>query len=242
MLTIRKSSERGHFNHGWLDTYHTFSFGEYHDPAHMGFRSLRVINEDRVAPGMGFGMHPHRDMEIVTWVLGGALQHKDSLGNGEVLRPGEIQRMSAGTGIRHSEFNPSPTEPVHLLQIWIMPERAGLAPSYEQRAVAPAAAAAGQPAGAGRALQLIVSPPRGGGVVTIQQDASILLARLSAGESARHALASGRAAWVQVMRGGLTVNGQPLDAGDGAALEREAALDVLGAAGTGGEALFFDLA
>src|SRR6266550_4570151 len=171
MFSIRKSSDRGHFDHGWLNTYHTFSFADYYDPAHMGFRSLRVINEDRVAPGAGFGMHGHRDMEIVTCVLSGALEHKDSLGHGEVLRPGEFQHMSAGRGIRHSEFNPSATEPVHLYQIWLLPRESGLEPSYAQKAFDPAHRT-------GR-WQLVASPNGADGSLKIQQDARIYLANIA---------------------------------------------------------------
>lgn len=213
MPQIRRSAERGHFNHGWLDTYHTFSFADYYDPQHIGFRSLRVMNEDRVAPSQGFGMHGHRDMEIVTYVLEGALEHKDSLGNGDVLRPGEFQRMTAGTGIRHSEFNPSATEPVHLYQIWIMPERNGLPPGYEQRPI--------EVAKSENRLLLVASPDGRDGSLTIRQDARLYLARLDAGKAVPHDIQPGRAAWVQVLRGGVTVNGQALTAGDGAALEGE---------------------
>src|SRR5947208_2815335 len=171
MFHLRQAAERGHFNHGWLDTYHTFSFGDYYDPTHMGFRALRVINEDRVAPGQGFGMHGHRDMEIVTIVLEGALEHRDSLGNGEVLRPGELQRMSAGTGIRHSEFNPSPTEPVHLYQIWLWPRAQGLTPSYEQKPF--------DSKQKRDRLQLVAAPDGRDGSLTIHQDAELYLGALS---------------------------------------------------------------
>src|SRR4051812_1049428 len=180
MLQLRRANERGHANHGWLDTYHTFSFASYHDPRHMGFRALRVMNEDRVAPGEGFGMHAHQDMEIVTCVLEGALEHKDSLGNGEVLRPGELQRMSAGTGIRHSEFNPSKTEPVHLYQIWLHPSQKGMKPSYEQKAF--------PDAGQHNQLQLIASPDGAGGALTIHTDAQIYRARLENGLGVTHTL------------------------------------------------------
>ena len=193
MLTIRKAADRGHFDHGWLDTYHTFSFADYYDAAWMGFRSLRVMNEDRVAPGGGFGMHGHRDMEIVTIVLSGALEHKDSLGNGEVLRPGEFQRMTAGTGIRHSEFNPSTSEPVHLYQIWLLPRTTGLTPSYEQKPFD----AAGR---AGR-WQLVASPDGAEGSLSIQQDARIYLANLDAETQLEYKLHSGRQGWLQVLRG-----------------------------------------
>jgi len=231
MLSIRKSADRGHFSHGWLDTYHTFSFADYYNPQQMGFRSLRVINEDRVAPGSGFGMHGHRDMEIVTLVLSGALAHKDSLGNGEALRPGELQRMTAGRGIRHSEFNPSQTESVHLYQIWLMPRAAGLAPSYEQKAFDPAERA-------GR-WQLVASPTGESGSLTIQQDARILLADLTAGQELAYEIPAGRHAWLQVLRGAVVVNGTPLAESDAAALSEEPQLK-LRAAGPA-EVMLFDL-
>ena len=230
MLQIRKANERGHFDHGWLDTYHTFSFANYYDPAHVGFRSLRVINEDHVAPGQGFGMHAHRDMEIVTLVLEGALEHRDSLGNGEVLRPGELQHMSAGTGIRHSEFNPSPTDPVHLYQIWLKPAQKGLTPSYEQKAFAPAQ----------DRLNLVASPDGRAGSLHVHQDAEIYLASLAVGAVAPHMLRSGGAAWLQVLRGDVTLNGQPLKAGDGVAVSDESALAIR--ADSAAEILLFDLA
>ena len=231
MLTIRKSADRGHFNHGWLDTYHTFSFGDYYDPSQMGFRALRVINEDRVAPGGGFGMHGHRDMEIVTLVLSGALAHQDSLGHGESLRPGELQRMTAGRGIRHSEFNASPSEPVHLYQIWLTPRAAGLEPSYEQKAFDPAERY-------GR-WQLVASPTGEGGSLTIQQDARILLANLAAGEELAYKLAPGRHAWLQVLRGSLRVNDSPLATSDAAALSGEPAVSLRATTAT--EVMLFDL-
>ena len=231
MLSIRKSADRGHFSHGWLDTYHTFSFADYYNPQQMGFRSLRVINEDRVAPGSGFGMHGHRDMEIVTLVLSGALAHKDSLGNGEALRPGELQRMTAGRGIRHSEFNPSQNESVHLYQIWLMPRAAGLAPSYEQKAFDPAERA-------GR-WQLVASPTGESGSLTIQQDARILLADLTAGQELAYEIPAGRHAWLQVLRGAVVVNGTPLAESDAAALSEEPQLK-LRAAGPA-EVMLFDL-
>ena len=232
MITVRPSDERGHFDFGWLDTRHTLSFGDYHDPAHMGFRSLRVINEDRVAPARGFGMHPHRNMEIVTYVLDGALQHKDSMGNGEVLRPGEVQRMSAGTGILHSEFNPSPTEPVHLLQIWLLPESAGIEPSYEQRDFSDQLNKHG--------LTLIASPDGRDGSVSIHQDAKIYAARLPADEGIEHEIDPGRHAWLQIIRGGVDVNGQALHEGDAAAISDETSLAVR--AHGDAEVLLFDLA
>ncbi len=232
MMHIRRAEERGRYDYGWLDTAHTFSFNTYLDPEHMGFRALRVINEDRVQPGEGFGMHGHRDMEIVTVVLEGALEHKDSLGSGSVIRPGRVQRMTAGRGIRHSEFNPSPTEPVHLYQIWILPEEEGLAPSYEERTFDPAE----RP---GR-LRLIASRTGEDGSLTIHQDARLYQASLRPGDSLAHELKPGRHAWVQVLRGGARVNGERLKAGDGAALSGEARLTL---AGDGdGEVLVFDLA
>ena len=232
MVTIRRAHERGHFDHGWLNTYHTFSFADYHDPQHMAFRSLRVMNEDVVAPGQGFGMHGHRDMEIVTLVLAGSLEHKDSMGNGEVLRPGEFQRMTAGTGVMHSEFNPSATEPVHLYQIWLRPERPGLTPSYEQKAF---------PAdGKRNRLQLVASRAARDGSLLIHQDASIYLGELEAGKEVTHTLAPGRHAWLQVLRGNVTVNGQALKTSDGAAVSEEKELTLKTA--TGAEVMLFDLA
>jgi redox-sensitive bicupin YhaK (pirin superfamily) len=232
MIQVRKSHVRGHADHGWLDTYHTFSFADYHDEAHMGFRSLRVINEDRVAPGMGFGMHGHRDMEIVTYVLEGALEHKDSMGNGEVLRPGEFQRMSAGTGIRHSEFNPSPDKPVHLYQIWLLPLTKGIKPSYEQKNF---------PESEKRnTLRLVASPDGANGSLTIHQDARVYLATLHAGASVDHELASGRHAWLQVLRGEVNVNGTPLETSDGLAASKESRLTIVGAQLA--EIMLFDMA
>jgi redox-sensitive bicupin YhaK (pirin superfamily) len=232
MIRIRKAAERGHFDHGWLDTYHTFSFADYYDPAQVGFRSLRVINDDRVQPGEGFGMHGHRDMEIITYVLEGALEHRDSLGNGAVLRPGELQHMTAGTGVRHSEFNPSPSEPVHLYQIWLLPERRGLAPSYEQRPFAEAERR-------GR-LRLVASPDGEDGSLTIRQDARLYLSTLRAGEAVAHALSPGRHAWLQVLRGQVTLNGHRLNVGDGAAVSEEGRLEIGGQ--DDAEVLLFDLA
>jgi redox-sensitive bicupin YhaK (pirin superfamily) len=232
MLQIRHANERGHFDHGWLDTYHTFSFADYVDPAHMGFRSLRVINEDRVAPGQGFGMHGHRDMEIVTIVLEGALEHRDSLGNGEVLRPGELQRMSAGTGIRHSEFNPSATDAVHLYQIWLLPGARNLTPSYEQKAFPDSEKR--------NRLQLVASPDGRDGALTIHQDAELYLATLTDGASVTHPLRASRSAWLQVLRGNVAVNGESLAAGDGVAASAETALTIR--AESAAEILLFDLA
>lgn len=232
MLTVRPSNERGHAQHGWLDSRHTFSFAEYRDPDHMGFRALRVINEDRVEPGRGFGTHHHEDMEIVTYVLDGVLAHKDSLGNGAAIHPGEVQRMSAGTGIDHSEFNHSADHVVHFLQIWILPEKRGLAPGYEQRAF-PLRERSGE-------LLLVASRDGRDGSVTVHQDAEIHAGKLPAGTEAKHALRAGRHAWVQVARGALVVNGQPLAAGDGLAAsdERELVLRATEDA----EVLLFDLA
>jgi redox-sensitive bicupin YhaK (pirin superfamily) len=232
MIRIRRASERGHANHGWLDTYHTFSFADYYDPDHMGFRALRVINEDRVRPGQGFGTHGHRDMEIVTYVLEGALEHRDSLGNGSVLRAGELQRMTAGTGVRHSEFNPSPTETVHLYQIWLLPERQGLEPSYEQRPFA-------EEEKAGR-LRVVAAPDGRDGSLRIRQDASLYLASLSERQHVTHGLKPGRHAWLQVLRGAIEIDGRPLAAGDGAAVSDEEALTVTAARPS--EVLLFDLA
>jgi hypothetical protein len=229
---LRRSGERGHFDHGWLDTRHTFSFGDYHDPAHMGFRSLRVLNDDRVRPGAGFPTHSHRDMEIVTWVLDGALEHRDSLGNGSVIRPGEAQRLSAGTGITHSEFNHSASEPLHFLQIWILPAARGLPPGYEQRSF-PEADRRGR-------LRRIASPDGRDGSVTVRQDAEVFATLLSPGESARHELAPGRSAWVHVARGEIDLGGRILQAGDGAAASEEPGVEI--SARTDSEVLLFDLA
>jgi redox-sensitive bicupin YhaK (pirin superfamily) len=210
MITIRRSDERGHFDHGWLDTYHTFSFADYRDIKHVHFRALRVINEDRVAPGQGFGQHPHQDMEILTYVLSGALEHRDTLGNHGIIRPGELQYMAAGTGVEHSEFNPSSTEPVHLMQIWIIPERKGVTPHYEQRAF-PALSASG-------ALTLLASPDGTNGSIHINQDAFLWAAALSEGQEVEHAIAADRGAWIQVLRGSVELDGLTLDAGDGASV------------------------
>jgi redox-sensitive bicupin YhaK (pirin superfamily) len=232
MIAVRPAAERGHADHGWLDTRHTFSFASYHDPRHMGFRSLRVINEDRVKPGEGFGTHAHRDMEILTWVLEGALEHKDSMGNGSVIRPGDLQRMSAGTGVTHSEFNPSREEPVHFLQIWLLPRERGLPPGYEQKGF-PEEERRGR-------LRLIAAGDGRDGAVTIHQDADLWTALLEPGESVRHALAPGRYAWLHVARGAVSLNGSTLGAGDGAAVSDEAALEIAGAADA--EVMLFDLA
>jgi len=233
MLTIRKSAERGHVEHGWLDTFHTFSFADYHDPANMGFRALRVINEDRVAPRKGFGSHPHRDMEIVTYVLDGALEHRDSMGNGSVIRPGDVQRMTAGTGVVHSESNASPSEPVHLLQIWLLPERDGLEPGYEQKAFAEADKR-------GR-LRRIASRDGKDGSVVVHQDADLYAGVLGPQESVTHSLRPGRHAWLQVADGAVTIDGRTLEAGDGAAISAEREIRIAGGADRS-EVLLFDLA
>ena len=213
MMKIREAGDRGHFNFGWLDTYHTFSFGEYHDPQQMGFRSLRVMNEDRVQPGQGFGTHPHRDMEIITYVLEGALEHKDSIGNGSVIRPGEVQRMSAGTGVTHSEYNPSQEEWVHLFQIWILPEKKGMPPSYEQKKY-PDKEKKGQ-------FRLIASRKGRDGSVTIHQDAELYAALLDPGQEVHYQLPPGRHAWLQVARGAVSVNGKRLHQSDGVSVSDE---------------------
>jgi redox-sensitive bicupin YhaK (pirin superfamily) len=232
MITLRKAAERGHANHGWLDTYHTFSFASYRDPRHVHFRALRVMNEDVVAPGQGFGTHPHENMEIVTYVLEGALEHRDSMGNGEVLRPGEFQRMSAGTGITHSEFNPSTDAPVHLYQIWLFPERDGLPPSYEQKRF--------DEAERHNRLRQVASPDAADGSLLIHQDARIYLASLEAGKEVAYDLAPDRYAWLQVLRGAVTLNGKPLGTSDGAAIAEEQKLAV--AATSDAEVMLFDLA
>ena len=231
MLRLRRASDRGHADHGWLDTNYTFSFSDYYDPAHMGFRALRVMNEDRISPGQGFGTHGHRDMEIVTYVLEGALEHKDSMGNGETLRPGEFQRMSAGRGIRHSEFNPSETESVHLYQIWLLPKHMGAVPSYEQKAFDPSEQL-------GR-FRLVASPDGADGSLTIGQDASIALATIEPGASVAHEFATGRHGWLQVLRGRVEVNGQAAEAGDGLAVSEESRLAVTGVERA--EVMLFDL-
>ena len=232
MITVRPAAERGHFNHGWLDTYHSFSFADYWDPKHMGYRSLRVINEDKVAPHQGFGTHPHRDMEIITYVLEGKLEHKDSLGTGSVILPGDGQRMTAGSGIRHSEFNPSTTEPVHLLQIWIQPEKAALPPSYEQKSF-PEEEKRGK-------LRLIASRDASDGSVKINQDAKLYVTLLKPGEEVSHEFAAGRSGWLQIARGAVEVNGKKLIQGDGAAITGEKNLTIKGAQDA--EVLLFDLA
>jgi len=234
MITVRKSEDRGHFDHGWLDTRHTFSFAGYHDERFMGFRGLRVVNEDRVEAGQGFGRHGHRDMEILSYVLAGALAHEDSTGGGGVLRPGDVQRMSAGRGVMHSEFNGSKHEPVHFLQIWLLPGERGLAPSYEQRFFAE-----GERRGK---LRLVASPDQAEGSLALHADARVFASLLGDGEEVSLPLAPGRHAWVQVARGEVTVNGTALRAGDGAALSEEAEVVVRGVGKGPAELLLFDLA
>jgi redox-sensitive bicupin YhaK (pirin superfamily) len=232
MITPRPADERGHADHGWLDTHHTFSFANYHDPRFMGFRRLRVINEDRVAPGAGFGPHPHRDMEIISYVLEGELEHQDSLGVGSVIRHGEVQRMSAGTGIVHSEFNRSQTQPLHFLQIWIEPEAAGLEPGYEQQAIDPERAKG--------ALYLVGAPEGGNGAVTIHQDARLYMTLLAPGQEVTHSLHPSRHAWLQLAQGAVSLNGVPLKTSDGAAVSEESELVIR--ADEACELLLFDLA
>jgi quercetin 2,3-dioxygenase len=232
MITIRRAEDRGHADHGWLNTYHTFSFAGYYDRAHMGFRGLRVINEDRVQPGQGFGTHPHRDMEIISYVLEGGLQHRDSMGNGSIIRPGEVQRMSAGTGVTHSEFNASDSQVVHFLQIWLLPAERGIEPGYEQKGFLPAELD-------GR-LRLVASPDGRDGSVVIHADASLYAGRFEAGVRGELPLPAGRSAWVQVARGLARINGHDLTAGDGAALSEVASVEVEGVSGA--EVLVFNLA
>ena len=232
MIEVRRSRERGYADDGWLQTHHTFSFADYRDPRFMGFRSLRVINDDRIAPGAGFPTHPHQDMEIVSYVVEGALEHRDSMGTGSVIRPGEVQRMSAGSGVTHSEFNPSPAEGTRLLQIWILPERIGLEPSYEQKRFEDDERR-GQ-------LRLVASPDGRDGSLTLHQDAGILVALLEEGETVRHELRPGRGAWIQVVRGQIRVGDADLDEGDGASVERAGKIEIRGLAPA--ELLLFDLA
>jgi redox-sensitive bicupin YhaK (pirin superfamily) len=232
MINVRHAEERGTADFGWLDSRHTFSFGDYYDPEQMGFGPLRVINEDRVSPGQGFGTHGHRDMEIISYVLEGALEHKDSIGTGSVIRPGDVQVMSAGTGIRHSEFNHSKTEPVHFLQIWVVPDREGIAPRYEQKTF-PDADKRGR-------LRLVGSSDGRDGSVVIHQDVKLYAALLSAGEQVTQALRPGRKGWLQVARGAVVLNGHELGVGDGAAVEGEQVLTV-DAKTDGAEVLVFDL-
>lgn len=228
MITIRRAEDRGHADHGWLNTYHTFSFADYYEPEFMGFRSLRVINEDRVKPGVGFGTHAHRDMEIISFVLEGTLAHRDSMGTGSLIKPGEVQRMSAGTGVTHSEMNPSSDEGVHFLQIWILPEKRGIAPGYEQKKF--------EDEERRGKLRLVASRDGREGSVTIHQDAAIYNAILD-GKALTHDFKPGRAGWLQVVRGEVTIGSDTLQAGDGAAIEKETAVTITG----NGEVLLFDL-
>jgi quercetin 2,3-dioxygenase len=232
MITIRPAQDRGTANFGWLDSRHTFSFGEYYDPNNMGFGNLRVINEDKVTPGQGFATHGHRDMEIISYVLEGALEHKDSIGTGSVIRPGDVQRMSAGTGIRHSEYNASKTDPVHFLQIWILPEQHGIAPGYEQKTFAEAEKRSN--------LKLVGSRDGRDGSITIHQDVDFYAAALQDGDFVSHSLAAGRVAWLQVARGSVQLNDQTLSAGDGAAISQESLITLRGADKTA-EALLFEM-
>ena len=234
MITVRKATDRGHANHGWLDTHHTFSFADYQDPAHMGFRALRVINDDTVAGGQGFGAHPHRDMEILSYVLDGALAHKDSTGTNGVFQPGDVQRMSAGTGVVHSEHNASRTEPVHFLQIWLIPNQRGVAPGYEQKTF-PMAERTGR-------LRLVASPTGDDGSITIHSDARVHAGVIGRDQHAELALPPGRHAWVHVARGRVRVNDQELGTGDGVALTGEPVVRLDGIDGDAGEVLVFDLA
>ena len=232
MIIIRKAEERGHFNHGWLNTYHTFSFDQYYDPRFMGFRSLRVINEDFVAAGRGFPTHGHRDMEIITYVLEGALEHKDSMGTGSVILPGDVQKMSAGTGVRHSEYNHSKDETVHLLQIWIMPDTAGIKPDYQQKRFDDEEKRA--------RLRLIASTDGSDGSITIRQDARVFATLLDSSEQVAHELRPNRHAWAQVARGAIELNGKLLNQGDGAAASEETSLTLVGKEPA--DVLLFDLA
>ena len=231
MISVRKAQDRGHVNHGWLDTWHTFSFGEYYDPAHMGFSVLRVINDDTVAPDAGFPTHGHRDMEILSYVIEGGLEHKDSMGNGSIIRAGEVQRMSAGTGVTHSEFNASKTEPVHFLQIWLLPEEQGLEPGHEQRGF--------DDQDRQNTLQLIASPDGRNGSLRIHQQSDIFLAALAGEQAVRYQLRAGRKIYVQVTRGSVAVNGHAVQAGDGAAITELETVELSG--DEGGEVLLFDL-
>jgi quercetin 2,3-dioxygenase len=234
-MIVRRANERGYADHGWLRSFHTFSFADYYAPAHMGFRSLRVINEDRVEGGKGFGTHPHRDMEIISYVLSGALEHKDSMGTGSVIRPGDVQRMSAGTGVTHSEFNASPTETVHFLQIWILPDSRGMAPSYEQKHFTEAERQ-------GR-LKLVASKGGREGSLTIHQDASLFAGLLGSGERVTHTVPAGRYTWLHVARGKVQVAGQELGAGDAAAFDQAGeSTDIVIVGDQPSEVLLFDLA
>ncbi len=231
MFALRRAQERGHANHGWLNSYHTFSFADYYDPRHMGFSSLRVINDDTVSPGGGFATHGHSDMEIISYVLHGALEHKDSMGNGSVIRPGDVQRMSAGTGVTHSEYNASDSEPVHFLQIWLLPEQDGLQPGYEQKTFS-----AGEKRGR---LRLVGSRDGREGSVTIHQDVDLYATLLGDGDSVSHRLADGRKGWVQVAQGSAMLNDQQLHPGDGVAIEGPATITLVGASPA--ELLLFDM-
>jgi redox-sensitive bicupin YhaK (pirin superfamily) len=230
MMKIRKANERGHAEHGWLDTYHTFSFANYYDPQWMGYRSLRVINDDLVLPEKGFGMHPHRDMEIITYILSGALQHKDSMGNGRVIRTGDVQYMAAGTGVLHSEFNPSKDEAVHLLQIWVMPDEKGAKPRYGEKSFKDAQTGT---------LHLVTSKTGRDGSIEIHQDADLWLAKLDPGNRVAHKLAPGRHAWLHVAEGEISLNGETLSGGDAAAIDGESALEL--SATKPSQVLLFDL-
>lgn len=230
MIKIRRSDERGHANHGWLDSRHSFSFADYYDPAWMGYRSLRVINDDRVEASKGFGTHPHRDMEIITYVLSGSLEHKDSMGNGRILRAGDLQYMSAGSGVRHSEFNPSAHEAAHFLQIWIQPDRTGSAPRYAEKSLVDATEGV---------FHLITSPTGREDSISIHQDTDLSLARLAPGQSVSYAIRPGRYAWVHLAEGGLTLNGNALAAGDAAIVESETTLEFT--ATQASQVLLFDL-
>jgi len=230
MMIIRKSNERGHVNHGWLDSYFTFSFADYYDPQWLGFRALRVINDDLILPGMGFGTHPHRDMEIISYVLSGALQHRDSMGNGRVIKPGEFQYMAAGSGVEHSEFNPSKTEATRLLQIWIKPDAKGVKPRYAERNLAKAET--------GR-LHLVASKTGRDGSFEIHQDADLLLAKLDAGQSVKRPLAKGRHAWIHVAEGEVSLNGKKLSGGDAVGVSEESLLEIT--ASKPSQVLLFDL-
>ena len=232
MIAIRQAQDRGHADHGWLNTYHTFSFADYYDPAHMGFRGLRVINEDRVQPAQGFGTHPHRDMEIISYVLEGGLEHRDSMGNGSIIKPGDVQRMSAGTGVTHSEFNASQDELVHFLQIWLVPAKLGIQPGYEQKAI-------DRREQAGR-LRLVASPDGRDGSVTIHTDANLYAGLFDRDATGKLDLAPGRHAWVHLARGQARINGHPLNAGDGVAMSEEPAVRIEGTDAS--EVLVFDLA
>jgi quercetin 2,3-dioxygenase len=230
MVKLRKANERGHINHGWLDTFHTFSFADYFDPQQVGFRSLRVINDDRVGAGAGFDMHPHRDMEIITYVLSGALEHRDSMGNGSIIHAGDVQYMAAGTGVLHSEFNPSKTEPVHLLQIWILPERKGLNPAYAEKSLANAAPGA---------LHLVTSKDGRGASIRINQDADLYIAKLNPMDAVKHTLRPQRHAWVHLATGEAVVNGHTLQSGDALAVSAEDSISLC--ANQPSEVLMFDL-